>query len=45
MVASNFAEERGFKYFETSAKDATNVDEAFNNLGNMLLKRIERKFH
>jgi len=38
-----FAKEWGVEYFETSAKDGTNVDESFEFLFNMIYKTIYTK--
>jgi Ras-related protein Rab-1A len=43
-VANSFAEERGFKYFETSAKDSSNVDPSFLSLAQTLVKKVEDEY-
>lgn len=43
-VAKEFAEVRGFQYFETSAKDSTNVVEAFQTIAETLVKKIETEY-
>ena len=41
-VASTFAKENNFKYFETSAKTGEGVDEAFRDLVNQVLANLEK---
>ena len=49
-IAINFAQKHNFKYFETSAKDNTNINEAFKALAdsfmeNRTINRAESKHH
>ena len=41
-VASTFAKENKFKYFETSAKTGEGVDEAFRDLVNQVLANLDK---
>ena len=41
-VASAFAKENNFKYFETSAKTGEGVDEAFRDLVNQVLANLDK---
>jgi len=44
LDAESFADERGLRYVETSAKDSTNVDLAFAQLGDDLLRQLQKEF-
>ncbi len=49
-IAINFAQKHNFKYFETSAKDDTNINEAFKAMAdsfmeNRTINRAESKHH
>jgi hypothetical protein len=41
--AKQFADKNGLEYFETSAKDFINVDDAFIRIANKILDKIENK--
>ena len=39
--ATEFAKQRGFEYFEVSAKKYVNVDEVFMEMSRIILKKME----
>ncbi len=41
--AKNFADKRGLKYFETSAKEFINVDEAFVHIADKIIEKMDSK--
>ncbi len=41
--AKLFADRNGLEYFETSAKEFINVDDAFVRIANKILDKIENK--
>ena len=41
--ARNFAEKNGLEYFETSAKEFINVDEAFVRIADRILEKMDSK--
>jgi hypothetical protein len=41
--AKNFADKSGLKYFETSAKEFINVDEAFVHIADKIIEKIDNR--